>query len=68
MPKEFAKFVLAMSNADQALVAEAIERLELDINYMEYAKRTFNSAAKTQESIRESKQLLQKLRDLQKPT
>ena len=64
MPKEFAKTVLAMKTVDRGLVIEAIKKLSFDIAYMEYARKSFNPAAETQESIDEAKELLRKLKDL----
>jgi len=68
MPKGFAKLVLSMKFPDKELVIEAIQNLNNEIAYMEYARNSFNPAAETQQSIDEAKELLQKLRDLQKPT
>ena len=64
MAKEFARRVLLAKPVDKILIIEAISRLNFDITYMEYAKKTFNRAAETQESIDESKELLLKLKNL----
>jgi len=64
MPKNLAKSVLLMKNPDKLLVIEAVKLLEFDIAYAEYALRSFNPAAETQESILEAKKLLEKLKDL----
>jgi|GEM_PF-2095798 len=68
MPKNFAKLVLLIKIPSKELVVEAIKDLEDEITYMEYSRLIFNPAAEIQESINEAKQLLQKLRDLQKTT
>ena len=64
MAKEFARQVLLTKPLNKSLIIEAISKLNFDIAYMEYAKKTFNRAAETQESIDESKELLLKLKNL----